>query len=339
MGCKCGSQAILCNLPIRFDTYTGCSHACRYCFAQKKVDISQIKTDEGVQALKSHIEGNRNIETSWCDWNIPIHWGGMSDPFQPIEAEMRASYECLRLFADTQYPFVVSTKGRLAASPEYIDLLSACNCVVQISMVCPAYDKLETGCPPYMERLDMVSKLSARVQRVVIRIQPYMHEVFREVIGSIPKLAGAGVYGIILEGMKFAKGKPGMTRVDGDSCYPLELLRNDFTQIRSAVHANGMKFYCGENRLRTLGDDMTCCGIDGLEGFKPNEYNLCMIVNGKQPKPTERMMTVGTAGCFKALKQDAGSSEKLRHQSLAGFMQSELLRDMDYYKLLFGARS
>lgn len=25
MGCKCGSQVILCNLPIRFDTYKGCS--------------------------------------------------------------------------------------------------------------------------------------------------------------------------------------------------------------------------------------------------------------------------------------------------------------------------
>lgn len=36
MGCKCGSQIILCNLPVRFDTYRGCSHGCRYCFAQKK---------------------------------------------------------------------------------------------------------------------------------------------------------------------------------------------------------------------------------------------------------------------------------------------------------------
>ena len=31
-----------------------------------------------------------------------------------------------------------------------------------------------------------------------------------------------------------------------------------------------MKFYSGENRLRAMGDSMTCCGIDGLEGFKGN---------------------------------------------------------------------
>ena len=50
MGCKCGSQIILCNLPVRFDTYRGCSHGCRYCFAQKKNDISHIERDESVDA-------------------------------------------------------------------------------------------------------------------------------------------------------------------------------------------------------------------------------------------------------------------------------------------------
>lgn len=77
MGCKCGSQIILCNLPVRFDTYRGCSHGCRYCFAQKKNDISHIERDESVDGLRSFIEGKRGNETEWCDWNIPIHWGGI----------------------------------------------------------------------------------------------------------------------------------------------------------------------------------------------------------------------------------------------------------------------
>lgn len=141
MGCKCGSQIILCNLPVRFDTYRGCSHGCRYCFAQKKNDISHIERDESVDGLRSFIEGKRGNETEWCDWNIPIHWGGMSDPFQPVEKQIHASYECLKLLAETKYPFVVSTKGRLIADPEYLDLLAQCNCVLQISMVCSKYDR------------------------------------------------------------------------------------------------------------------------------------------------------------------------------------------------------
>ena len=145
MGCKCGSQVILCNLPVRFDTYTGCSHACKYCFVQKKQNIARIQRGETVDALRSFIQGKRCRDTAWCDWNIPIHWGGMSDPFQPIEKNIKASYECLKLLAETKYPFVVSTKGRLVADPEYLELLARCNCVVQVSMVCSKYDPLEPG--------------------------------------------------------------------------------------------------------------------------------------------------------------------------------------------------
>ena len=224
MGCKCGSQIILCNLPVRFDTYRGCSHGCRYCFAQKKNDISHIERDESVDGLRSFIEGKRGNETEWCDWNIPIHWGGMSDPFQPVEKQIRASYECLKLLAETKYPFVVSTKGRLIADPEYLDLLAQCNCVLQISMVCSKYDRLERGTPSYEERLSILKTVSARVQRTIVRVQPYMPEVFHDVMKNIPRIAEAGAYGVIVEGMKFFKAKPGMTKIGGDFCYPLPRL-------------------------------------------------------------------------------------------------------------------
>ena len=67
MGCICGSQAILCNLPIRFDTYKGCSHACRYCFAQKKQDIAKLGKGETAESLRNFIEGKRTDTTNWCD--------------------------------------------------------------------------------------------------------------------------------------------------------------------------------------------------------------------------------------------------------------------------------
>lgn len=336
MGCKCGSQIILCNLPVRFDTYTGCSHACKYCFVQKKQNIARIQRGETVDALRSFLEGKRCRDTAWCDWNIPIHWGGMSDPFQPIEKSIRASYECLKLLADTQYPFVVSTKGRLIADPEYLDLLARCNCVVQVSMVCSKYDQLEPGTPPYEERLKIVQTVAVRVQRVIIRIQPYMPEVFRDVMANIPRLAQAGVYGFVVEGMKFYKGKKGMVKIGGDHCYPLSVLRPQFTEIKAECHRNGMKFYSGENRLRSMGDDMCCCGIDGLKGFRGNDYNLCMLMNGKNPKATETMKTVGTGSCFRSIKQTAGASKKIDRQSFYGLMQEELLRKTDYYRQLFG---
>ncbi|WP_207746732.1 radical SAM protein [Anaerotruncus colihominis] len=337
MSCKCGSQITLCNLPIRFDTYTGCSHGCRYCFVQKKNgQLEAVKKGDDAKALKAFIDGKRTGETRWCDWNIPVHWGGMSDPFQPIEKKYGYSLECLKLLAETHYPFVVSTKGQLLAADEYLDLLSRCNCVVQISMVCSKYDQLERGAPPFEERLEILRKVSPRVKRTIVRIQPYMPEVFREVMANIPRIAEAGAHGIVVEGMKFAKKKPGLVRIGGDSVYPIEILRRDFEQIKTEAHRHGLKFYSGENRLRNMGDDMTCCGIEGLEGFRPNTYNICMMINGKNPQPTELMKTIGTAEAFKTLDQNAGSGQKIAKQSLAGIMQRELAQKTDYYKKIFG---
>lgn len=165
MACKCGSQIVLCNLPIRFDTYVGCSHGCRYCFVQKKNgQLEAVKKGDTVESLKAFVQGKRSGETAWCDWNIPIHWGGMSDPFQPVEKKYGYSLDCLKYLAETKYPFVVSTKGRLAASPEYLELLAECNCVVQISMVCSRYDQLEKGAPSYEERLEMLRTISRRFE-------------------------------------------------------------------------------------------------------------------------------------------------------------------------------
>ena len=59
MGIRCGSQIVLCDLPVRIDTYTGCSHACKYCFVKKKVDISEIRQDNCAGALREFIAGKR----------------------------------------------------------------------------------------------------------------------------------------------------------------------------------------------------------------------------------------------------------------------------------------
>ena len=322
---KCGSQCYLCDLPIRFDTYQGCSHGCRYCFANKFADINKIKNNEGVNALISFINGNRTRETSWCDWDIPLHWGGLSDPFQPCEKIHRISYECLKVLKETQYPFVVSTKGKLVADDEYLDLLSECNCVVQISAVCSKYDVLEKGCPTYDERIEIIRKLSKRVKRVIVRIQPYMHEVFEDVYRNLKIIKEAGAYGVIIEGMKFDKKKEGLEKIGGDYCYPYDLILSDFMKLKNKAHELGLKIYAGENRLRRFGDSLTCCGIDGLEGFKGNHFNLNHLLNGDNAKPTEKMLEKGTGRAFACLFQATSKRKKFEAQSFAFNM-------LQYYK-------
>lgn len=323
MGVDCGSQVLLCEYPIRFDTYKGCSHGCRYCFAQTKINLDDIQVRNCDKALGDFIRGKRHSTVNWCDWEIPLHWGGLSDPFQPAERECGSSLKCLKILRDTQYPVIISTKGSLIAEEPYLSLIGQCNAVVQISMVCSSYDKMEPGAPTFEERLEMVKKLSKVAKRVIVRAQPYIIDILDEFLRNIPRIAEAGAYGVTVEGMKFKRKKPGLVRVRGDLCYPDGTLRSHYAAIKGACHANGMAFYCAENRLRKMGDSTACCGCGDLEGFEGNPYNIVSIANGSKADPTPAMVKKGTAMCFKALHQTTAASSALRNRSFAEQMQIE----------------
>lgn len=323
MGVDCGSQAVLCEYPVRLDTYSGCSHGCKYCFARTKVDIEKVTMKNCAKQLRGFIEGKRNGVTKWCDWAIPLHWGGLSDPFQPVERRAGASLECLKIFAETKYPVIISTKGKLITEEPYLSILRECNAVVQVSMVCSSYDRMEPGAPSFEERLSMVARLAGNCRRVIVRAQPYITGVKREFLSNIPRFAKAGAHGVTVEGMKFKKGKPGLVKVRGDYCYPEDLLEAHYTLIRDACHDAGLAFFCAENRLRPIGDSPACCGCGDLPGFRGNRFNAVSLLNGIDCAPTERMKEVGTAMCFKAIHQSPGSSIELRNESFASQMAKE----------------
>lgn len=326
----CGSQIILCDLPVRFDTYKGCSHGCSYCFVSRKADISQIATGESVAALRSWIAGKRTGHTSWCDWDIPLHWGGMSDPFQPAERVKGRSLEALRVFAETQYPFVVSTKSALVAEEPYFSLIKQCNCVVQFSIVTPEYDKIEKGASTYKQRLEAARKI-AEHKRVIFRLQPYIPGAFRQVLNNLREFAEAGVYGIVVEAMKYTKPRlPELVPVGNDYVYPLSVLLPQFRAIREAAHKVGMKFYAGENRLRSMGDDLCCCGVDGM-GWRTNKANLNHALYDKDNFAyTEKMRRVGTADCFDAKMQSTMGKKVIEISSYADLMGGAIRRPYPY---------
>lgn len=323
MWVDCGSQAVLCEYPVRLDTYSGCSHGCKYCFARTKVDIEKVTMKNCAKQLRGFIEGKRNGVTKWCDWAIPLHWGGLSDPFQPVERRAGASLECLKIFAETKYPVIISTKGKLITEEPYLSILRECNAVVQVSMVCSSYDRMEPGAPSFEERLSMVARLAGNCRRVIVRAQPYITGVKREFLSNIPRFAKAGAHGVTVEGMKFKKGKPGLVKVRGDYCYPEDLLEAHYALIRDSCHDAGLAFFCAENRLRPMGDSPACCGCGDLPGFRGNRFNAVSLLNGIDCAPTERMKEVGTAMCFKAIHQSPGSSIELRKESFASQMAKE----------------
>ena len=321
---NCGSQIILCDLPVRFDTYNGCSHGCKYCFVTRKADISKISNGEGPEALRHFIAGRRTGETDWCDWDIPLHWGGCSDPFQPVELERGLSMACLRVFAETQYPFVVSTKGTgILTRPEYLDVIKRCNAVIQVSMVAPMFDALEPGAPTFEQRLNALPALAANSKRLIVRIQPYVREAKGDIIKRLPQYRDAGVYGITIEGIKYFNRRPGMVKCGGDFVYPVDVLERDYLQIRAACQLVGIHFFCAENRLRQLGEDLCCCGIAGLSGFHGNRANLIHMLAGDAVNFTDKMMSRDARNQgFKALAQTTAATKYFRTHTFAEIMEA-----------------
>jgi hypothetical protein len=285
----------------------------------RKIDISDIAKGEGIEALRNFINGKRNMECAWCDWDIPLHWGGMSDPFQPIELKYRKSLESLKLFAETQYPFVVSTKNKLIATDEYLDLIKQCNCVVQFSAVCSEYNRIEKGASTFEERIKAAKKIS-KYKRVIIRVQPYMLGVYNNILRNIDYFHDAGVYGVVFEGMKYFHKKENTVKLGNDYVYQSELLREHFTVFKQKLHGLGMKFYSGENRLRSIGDDLCCCGIDGL-GWKVNTANLNhYLFDRENYKFTDAMRTSAGNGCFSSINQDTKAKKTLKEHTFEEIM-------------------
>lgn len=247
--------------------------------------------------------------------------GGLSDPFQPEEEKHRCTLEVLKVLKETQYPFIVSTKGRLVAEEPYLTLLSECNAVVQISMTSPLLDKLEKGAPTFKERIEMAEKVSQKVKRVIARVQPYLPQCKQTLIKALPDMKRAGIHGITIEGMKFKKKKPGTVRFGGDWAYPDDTLKRDYLEIRSHCRELGLAFWCAENRLRSLGDSTACCGCGDIPGFEGNPFNCVSVKNGSGAVATDKMRQKGTAYCFKSVHQDAGTSELIKEKSFSEMMQ------------------
>jgi len=271
------SNILICDMPISFDTYEGCSHACNYCFVKLKKDISKINVAEGKIALLNFIKKRKDGEHIFglFDYDIPIHWGGLSDPFQPIEKQKKISIECLKIFEETQYPFVISTKSDLIADDEYLNILKRCNCAVQFSAVCSAYDDVEKGATKFIDRIKAIEKIS-KYKRVIIRAQPLIPSIKNEFIKNIKLFKDVGVYGITIEFMKYKCNYPKTIKIAGDYVYPLEIIKPIFDEVKIKANEQGIKVFAGENRLRQFGDGLNCCGVGDM--WRTHTENLNHIL-------------------------------------------------------------
>lgn len=189
------SQFPFCGLPLRLDTYSVCQFACRYCFASARggVEVSNGLQVADISVFRRRLakvragNGNTAIDGLLAK-RVPIHMGGMSDPFMPLEQRLGVSREHLEAAIEFDQPVVISTKSARVCDDDVVEILRRGRFAVQISLgtTDDAFGRLvDRGADPPSVRLASMARLSEAGVSVSCRIQPVFPGRESEVIDLI----------------------------------------------------------------------------------------------------------------------------------------------------------
>ncbi len=295
------SQFSFCGLPVRLDSYTGCAFRCTYCFARYRGGNTYGEAVRPASSRALHVAferaaaGGGGVLGQFLRRRVPIHFGGMSDPFQPAEVRHKVTLAMLTTLASWNYPVVISTRGPLVAQPAYTGLLtSGMPVVVQFSFATTRDDVaagLEPTAPRPSELLRAMERLSRAGVPVTCRWQPFITGVSEDPREFGGRVARAGARHVALEHLKIPVERrnplwAAFLRGAGFDAFTAYRARGGYRDgrefvlpaveklgtalaARSAVHEHGMTFGAADNELQFLSDTACCCsGVDQVPGFE-----------------------------------------------------------------------
>lgn len=288
------SQFRFCGNPFRLDFYRFCTFGCSYCFARNlnndgfKRSYAKFELVENYfkKAFESDLPPT-NLTVELLRHKVPLHIGGMSDPFQPIEFEYKLNYELIKLSNKYNYPLIFSTK-QCYLPEEYWQILNPKLHAFQISLM--GYDedyvkKYEDNTPSPQKRIAFLKKLREKGFWCSIRIQPIVD--IEQVLKLCKEIDGVASY-ITLEHLKINIENPNYQEKfsdivaqyqnRGSKTRDLELPTNskieNIEKIKKVLTKT--KIGVGDNDLHYLSESRCCCGVDTINENFDNylKYNL-----------------------------------------------------------------
>jgi DNA repair photolyase len=281
-------QFYFCSMPLRLDTYLGCGFNCTYCFAKAHEYIGHLgKVGRGIEPADPHQvfehlrycegrKGTRDIQRECLAHGIPLHWGGMSEPFQPAEKKYQISRQVMERLNWYAYPTVISTKSPMIATEPYLSLLKGGRYIVQMSIITQDREfarRVDYQAPNPDVRLRAVAALGEAGIPVVGRIQPVIPGTVVEY--GLPEfiyaLGRLGMYHVSVEGLKLNVKSPVIREIPGLGGHfrrrqGFELFMTPARKWRyikpalQAARQAGISCGVADNELRDLGTDNCCIG-------------------------------------------------------------------------------
>jgi DNA repair photolyase len=304
------SQFSFCGLPLRLDSYAGCGFRCSFCFARFRggnsfgENIRPANPQALHRIFRRAFDPNTSSDgllSQFLRRRVPVHFGGMSDPFQPSELRHRVTESFLRALAQFTYPTVLSTRSTLVAAEPYLSLLKKIeHLVVQFSF-CSTRDRVakqfEPYSPPPSELLAAMAAISESGIKVTCRWQPYIPSFSEPASEFASRVSSTGCRHIALEHLKV----------------PVERNHALWTQLTTAAQRDFHSEYKAANALR-----------DGREFVLPSIAKLPAILEAAKAARSCKM-TFGAADnefqyisdadcCCSGVDQFPGFENWFKHQ-------------------------
>ncbi len=163
--------------------YRGCSHKCKYCFAQYTHDYLNSPNFFNQIFVKINIPKILDKELSNPKWKKePINLSGVSDPYQPAEASYKLMPKILKIFLKHKNPMVITTKSTLILRDKKLinelNKKTSVNIITSVSTTNENIRKLiEPLAPPTKQRIKMLKyfkSINCHTTLLIMPIIPYL---------------------------------------------------------------------------------------------------------------------------------------------------------------------
>lgn len=242
------------------NVYRGCTHGCIYCDSRSRV-YQMNHAFEDI-AVKENAPELLDAALSRKKKKCMIGFGSMSDPYIPLERELKMTRTCLEIISQHRFGVSLITKSDLVLRD--IDLLSAIHekakAVVSVTLT-TADDALCKKIEPHVcvtsRRADVLSALhDAGIPTVawLCPFLPFINDTEENISGLLDICRDTHVYGVLFFGA-------GLTLREGNREYLYERFDADFP---------GMK----ERYVSAFGDSYECAVKDSA-GFSGLVHRFC----------------------------------------------------------------